>query len=70
MLLQTYPILGSTGIGLGLISMNFLNSDFITRHELPELLKKAAFFLNVEKSIAHLDPHISGFQHVNDPKDR
>jgi hypothetical protein len=65
--------LDSAKIGLCLVSMNFLNSDFIMKHELPELLKSAEakgtpiLFLNVERSIAHLDPRISQFQHVNDP---
>jgi hypothetical protein len=51
-----------------------MNSDFITQHELPELLKNAEskgttiLFLHVEKSTAHLDMRISQFQHVNDPK--
>ncbi|MBN2433828.1 MAG: leucine-rich repeat domain-containing protein [Spirochaetes bacterium] len=67
--------LDSARIGLCLISMNFLNSDFIMKHELPELLKKAEekgtpiLFLHVEQSIAHLDPRISQFQHVNNPQE-
>lgn len=67
--------LNSARIGLCLVSMNFLNSDFIMKHELPELLKNAEakgthiLFLNVERSIAHLDPRISQFQHVNKPEE-
>ena len=67
--------LDSAAIGLLLISMNFLQSDFIMQNELPVLLKYAEekgltiLTLHLEESTAHLIDELSEIQALNDPKE-